>query len=80
QLTMKSTSIQKKGSGFLGKFNLTIKGITKPIDMPFTYNETNGKAEFNGSFKIKRKDFNVGGNSMVLGDEVTITIKAVTAK
>ncbi|RYY33633.1 MAG: YceI family protein, partial [Sphingobacteriaceae bacterium] len=39
QLTMKSTSIQKKGSGFLGKFNLTIKGITKPIDMPFTYNE-----------------------------------------
>ena len=80
QLTMKSTSIQKKGSGYMGKFNLTIKGTTKPVDLPFTYTETNGKAEFNGSFKINRKDFNVGGSSMVLGEEVTITIKAETAK
>ncbi|RVU01650.1 YceI family protein [Mucilaginibacter limnophilus] len=80
QITMKSTGFQKKGSGFSGKFNLTIKGITKPVDVPFTYVEANGKADFNGSFKISRRDFNVGGNSMVLGDEVTVNIKVQTAK
>lgn len=80
QITMKSTGFQKKGSGFLGKFNLTIKGVTKPVDVPFTYAEANGKADFNGSFKINRRDFNVGGNSMVLSDEVTVTIKVQTVK
>ncbi|MCC8410589.1 YceI family protein [Mucilaginibacter sp. UR6-1] len=79
-INIKSTSIQKKGSGYLGKFNLTIKGNTKPVDIPFTYTATGDKAQYKGSFKINRKDFNVGGSSMTLADEVTINIDIETAK
>ncbi|RYD91050.1 MAG: FtsX-like permease family protein [Sphingobacteriales bacterium] len=79
-LSLKSVSFQRRGSNsFTGKFNLTIKGVTKPVDFPFNYTEANGKITYNGSFKINRKDYNVGGNSMVLADEVTISIMAETA-
>ncbi|MBE9584985.1 YceI family protein [Mucilaginibacter sp. JRF] len=79
-INIKSTSIQKKGSGYLGKFDLTIKGTTKPVEIPFTYTATGDKAQYKGSFKINRKDFNVGGSSMTLADEVTINIDIETAK
>jgi polyisoprenoid-binding protein YceI len=81
RILLKSTSIEhKKSNNFLGKFNLTIKGKTKPVDVPFTYTETNGKVTYAGSFKLNRKDFNVGGSSMVLADEVTVFISAETIK
>lgn len=79
-INIKSTSIQKKGSGYLCKFNLTIKGTTKPVEIPFTYTTNGDKAQYKGSFKINRKDFNVGGSSMTLSDEVTINIDIETAK
>ncbi len=51
---------------FFGK--LTIKNQTKDISFPFTATgEANG-IRFKGSFKMKRRDFNVGGRSTVSND------------
>lgn len=81
KIIMKSVSFKPKGgNNFIGIFNLTIKGKTKLIEVPFTYNESAGTALFKGSFKINRNDFNIGGKSMVLADDATVNMVVETAK
>jgi len=81
KIIMKSTAFKKKaGNNYVGIFNVTIKGKTKPVEVPFTYTESSNVALFKGSFKINRKDFGVGGNSMVLADDATIELVVETSK
>lgn len=81
KITMKSISFKKKaGNNYAGIFNVTIKGKTKAVEVPFTYTESTNVALFKGSFKINRKDFGVGGNSMVLADDATINLMVETTK
>ncbi|OIN57506.1 YceI family protein [Arsenicibacter rosenii] len=71
RVTLKSTRITAKGNGmYTGAFELSLKGVTRPVSFPFTF--TNGT--FDGGFIIDRRDFGVGKNSLIMGDEVTITI------
>lgn len=60
---------------FYGK--LTIKGVTQAISFPFTAVAEAGGYRFNGSFKINRRDFKVGGKSLTLSDEVTVTLSVL---
>jgi polyisoprenoid-binding protein YceI len=55
--------------------NLTIKGVTKSISFPFTVATNATGYLFQGSFSINRRDFNVGGGSMVLADNVIVNLK-----
>ena len=81
KMLMKSVSFKPKGGNkYSGVFNLTIKGKTKAVEVPFTYTDSNNMGLFKGSFKINRKDFGVGGNSMVLADETTIDFAVETSK
>jgi polyisoprenoid-binding protein YceI len=81
KINMKSTAFKKKaGNNYVGIFNVTIKGKTKPVEVPFTYTESSNVALFKGSFKINRKEFGVGGNSMVLADDATINLVVETSK
>jgi len=61
-------------------FNIVIKGKTKAIEVPFTYTDSANMALFKGSFKINRQDFGVGGKSMVLADDVNVTLAVETSK
>lgn len=74
-MSMTSTSFRTSASGYLGVFNLTIKGVTRQIEMPFTFEESNGQATFSGSFTIDRLDFGVGESSWFLSNEVRIEIQ-----
>lgn len=49
-----------------GKLNL--KGSTKEISFPFKAVAENGGVRFSGSFKIKRRDFGVGGRNTISND------------
>ncbi len=81
KITMVSRSFAAKGgNNYLGMFDITIKGKTKPVEVPFTYTENANTGLFKGSFKINRKDFGIGGNSMVLGDEATVDLLVETTK
>ncbi|MES2266458.1 MAG: YceI family protein [Bacteroidota bacterium] len=81
KMSLSSVSFKKNnGNNFIGQFNLTIKGITKLVDVPFTYAATSTANLFKGSFKINRKDFKIGGNSMTMSDDVTINFEAEAAK
>lgn len=80
-ITMKSVSVtHKSGNKYTGKFNVTIKDKTKQFDIPFTYAEAGNNATLNGTFKLNRRDFGVGGSSLVLGDEVNVTVVVELAK
>jgi polyisoprenoid-binding protein YceI len=79
RITMESNKITAMGKGTY-QFNglLTIKGKSRPISFPFTASPFADGYAFKGSFKMKRKDYSIGGTSTV-SDELEVNIN-VTAK
>ena len=81
-LNFKSTSFTKvDAKNYKLKGNLTIHGVTKPVELDVVYNGTSQNpmnkktvAGFRIRGKIKRKDFGVGADfsTMVVSDEVDI--------
>jgi len=54
---------------------LTIKGITREISFPFKAIKQEPGYFFEGSFSVNRRDFNVGGSSLTMADELTVNLK-----
>ncbi len=77
-LTFTGTDIVKKGNAYVAKGNLTIKDVTRAVEIPFTFQEANQEGTFTGTLRIDRRQYHVGGNSWVMGDnvDITLTIKA----
>lgn len=80
KMSIKSVSFSKDDNNYKGKFKLTIKGVTKDIEIPFSYIENGNSANFKGSFTINRLDYKVGGNSWVLADNVIISLNILATK
>lgn len=94
KITFQSTAVQKQGDRWLARGNLTLKGVTKMIEIPFRLNgpikDPWGNLRFGieaEPIKINRQDFGVTWNQVLdtggvaVGDEVTIYISAeATAK
>ncbi|MBI2731147.1 MAG: YceI family protein [Sphingobacteriales bacterium] len=59
---------------------VTMKGVTKEISFPFRVNEENGGYRFNGEFKLNRRDYSVGGNSISLSDNLTVSLDVFAKK
>ena len=76
KLSFKSTKVSKTNkAGYLYMFgNITIKGVTKEIKFPFKATAKDGGYFFEGSFKLNRRDFGLGGNSISLSDDLTVTL------
>lgn len=53
---------------------LTIKGVTKPVEFGFGATPKDGGYVFDGSFEINRRDFGVGGSSITLSDNLTVSL------
>ena len=77
-VSTKITTSNKSGILFIfGK--LTIKNQTKDISFPFTATSANDGYLFNGTFKINRRDFNVGGASTI-SDELEVSLNILSKK
>jgi len=77
-VSTKVTTSNKSGTYFIfGK--LTIKKQTKEISFPFTADSSNDGYLFKGSFKINRRDFDVGGSSTI-SDNVDLTLSVLAKK
>ncbi len=59
---------------------LSVKESNKPISFPFTAVASSEGYSFSGSFKINRRDFKVGGSSLVLSDNVMVMLKVQAKK
>jgi len=79
RLLFKSTRVTKANKdGYLYMFGkITIKGVTKEVQFPFTATPKDDGYLFEGNFKLNRRDFGVGGNSLTLSDGVTVTLSIV---
>jgi polyisoprenoid-binding protein YceI len=53
---------------------LTIKGVTKPVEFGFSATQQGEEMVFDGSFKINRRDYNVGEKSISLSDDVKVQL------
>jgi cytochrome b561 len=59
----RSTRIRARGEGrFEARGNLTIRGETRSVDLPFTLTINGDRASVSGSTSIDRRDFNIGDN------------------
>lgn len=87
ELKFKSTKVEKRGNGWLLAGDLTIKGVTKPVTIPFNLTgflpateRSGGRMGITGETKINRRDFGVNyGNPtapiIVVADNVDIMLQ-----
>ncbi|WP_299362966.1 YceI family protein [Winogradskyella sp.] len=74
-ITLQSTSISKKSdTEYSVGANLTIKGKTKQITIPVTVKRTDKGYKIASSFQINRRDYGVGGGSLVMSKTVKIKV------
>lgn len=79
KIRLVSTRINGKNGTYVFTGQLTIKGKTKMVSFPFTAAENLDGYLFKGSFKLKRKDFGVGGTSTV-SDELEVMLNVIAKK
>lgn len=72
---MKSIKLEKQASDFLGTFEVTIKGKTKKIKIPFSFETQEEHSLLKAHFEINRLDFGVGSRSFVLNSVVRVRIE-----
>lgn len=80
KIELVSSFFGKSENGFKGYFKLTIKGVTKDVIIPFTWNEQGNKAIASGTFNINRLDFGIGQSSLILSNNVIIDIQLNLSK
>ena len=77
-IVMRCKDFRKRGAHeFVGTFDLTIKGITRPVLMQFS-RDSEGKAiRYTGSFEMNRLEFNLGERSLILDDLIKVNVEVV---
>lgn len=93
EMTFKSTSVAKKGNGWIVTGDLTMKGVTKSVAIPFDISgwlpagERNpAKMGIAGEATINRRDFGVNyGNNLpsglpAIGDQVKVVLQIEAGK
>lgn len=61
-------------SGNQARFAVVIRGKSKTITVPFSWEKRGSTGYFRCNFKLNRRDFGIGGSSLIMGDEVTVSI------
>ncbi|MDH3640106.1 MAG: YceI family protein [Gammaproteobacteria bacterium] len=80
QATFVSTGFSALGGDqFEVSGNLTIKDITRPIVIPFTWEATANEARFNGETVVKRTDFKIGTGEWEKDETIGFDVKIVVA-
>jgi len=81
-ITIKSTSVTKGTTPnvYILHGQLTIKGTTHAISLPFSATPSSGGIMFRGAFKINRKDYKVGENENKISDELTVSLSVNAVK
>jgi polyisoprenoid-binding protein YceI len=80
RIRLVSTKIGMSKTGdFVITGKLTIKNTTQLISFPFSATPTADGYRFKGVFKIKRKDFDIGGTSTV-SDELQVSLSIAAKK
>jgi polyisoprenoid-binding protein YceI len=77
-VSTKVTGPDKNGS-YIFTGQLTIKGKSKEVSFPFTPTTSGDGFVFKGTFKINRKDFDIGGFSSI-SNELAVSLNILVKK
>ena len=92
EMTFKSTRIERKGKGYVLHGDLTLKGVTKQVMLPFTITgaikdgQGNTKFGVEAQTTINRRDYGITwgkpleGGGLDVGNEVTIKLQLEAVK
>jgi len=87
EITFQSTQVKKSGKGFAAIGDLTIRGLTKHIELPFTVTGTVKKdgltnVGYHAELVLNRRDYAVNWEHSTsptfVGDQVTVEIDLIT--
>ncbi len=77
QIKLESTKIVAAAGGkYNVTWNLTMKGVTKAITVPMTVAMSGDKVSLKTDFVINRRDWGVGEKSIMMKDNVAVSIAA----
>jgi polyisoprenoid-binding protein YceI len=80
-ISMKSSKVAVKSPGiYTVTWILTMKGVARQFTSDVTAKENGDVLLLSTSFTVNRNDWNVGGNSMTMGDNVTIKLNSSVSK
>lgn len=75
-IRIKSRKISRKDNQhWEGEFDLTMRGITKTLIIPFTCRKTAEALIFTAQFSLNRLDFQVGTSSWLMSDLVRVRVR-----
>lgn len=75
QMSFTSTKVERGDLGFWLEGELTIKGVTQLLRLPLELEIIEEEGTYlKTEFTIDRRDFEVGKNHLILGDEVTVKL------
>jgi len=72
-----SSKVEKTAKGFTSTGQLKIKGVSKPVVIPFTFEQNGGTGTFKGHFQVNREDFNLHkfGVGEIVDLELVVPVK-----
>jgi polyisoprenoid-binding protein YceI len=74
----RSITVRPGKDSYLLSGTLFIKSIKKDIKIPFSAKQLEPGYQFTGSFQINRRDFGIGGSSISLSDNLTVSLSIIT--
>ena len=81
EIKLNSSKIEKTSDGnFEMTASLTIKETTKEFIIPLEITESDSSIKIKSSFQINRRDFNVGGGSMIMSKKVKVEVQYTGTK
>ena len=79
-ISFQSDKIQKSATGYKAIGDLTIKGVTKKVEIPFTFTEKTNAGVFKGNFSIQREDYGIGKQGGSIGSKISIELEVPVTK
>jgi polyisoprenoid-binding protein YceI len=75
-----SKKIEKAANGYKALGDLTLKGITKPEEISFTFTGQGATGLFKGKFLVKREEYALGKSGGSVGSIITIDLEVPVKK
>ena len=74
RISFRSKKIEKTANGYKALGDLTIKGITKSAEIPFTFTRKDATGLFQGQFTIQRADYHLSKPGGSVGSVITVML------
>lgn len=73
---LQSLGVKRVDDHFEGTFRLRIRDVERDVTIPFTFETDGPVATLAGKLTIDRLEYDVGEASIILSDEVTVSVEA----